>query len=45
MKPKKQHIIAPKKSDAKKKDPSTNAKSETATSRKNLNEFGDQDAI
>lgn len=45
MKPKKQHIMAPKKSDAKKKNNSTSARSAKAKSRKNLNEFGDQDAI
>ena len=46
---KKQHIIAPKKSDAKKNTAATSSKtkSENAkhTTRKKLNEFGDNDSL
>jgi hypothetical protein len=46
---KKQHIIAPKKSDAKKKTEASNSKTKSdgskQTLRKKLNEFGDNDLI
>jgi hypothetical protein len=44
---KKQHIIAPKKSDAKKKTDANNSKSKNSkqTIRKKLNEFGDTDSL
>ena len=47
MTPKKQHIIAPKKSDVKKKNTDTNQnlKSSKTTTRKKLNEFGDSDSF
>ena len=45
----KQHIIAPKKSDAKKKTEAANSKTKAANSkqtiRKKLNEFGDTDSV
>ena len=46
---KKQHTIAPKKSDAKKKNDAANSKIKTNNSkqtiRKKLNEFGDNDSL
>jgi hypothetical protein len=46
---KKQHTIAPKKSDAKKKTEASNAKTKSdyskQTIRKKLNEFGDNDSL
>jgi hypothetical protein len=49
MTTKKQHIIAPKKSDAKKKTEETKSKDKSVNSkhnfRKKLNEFGDTDSL
>ena len=46
---KKQHIIAPKKSDAKKKTEAANSKTKSINSkqtiRKKLNEFGENDSL
>lgn len=46
---KKQHTIAPKKSDAKKKTEASNSRTKSADSkqtiRKKLNEFGDNDSL
>ncbi len=49
MQTKKTHIIAPKKSDAKKKTEASNSKTKSdgskQTIRKKLNEFGDSDSL
>jgi hypothetical protein len=49
MTPKKQHVIAPRKSDAKKKAVLSNSETKPSNSkqtiRKKRNEFGDNDAI